>query len=62
MCCVSGVGVYCHINESDRERVVDKHVSSRDMSDVMMNNICFNTSEQSTLNIIDADFHYCYYC
>ena len=40
------------------ERVVDKHVSSRDMSDAMMNNTCFNTPDQSTLNIIDPDFHY----
>ena len=23
-----------------------------------MNNTCFNTSDQSTLNIIDPDFHY----
>ena len=54
--------VYCHINDSDiprsRKRMVDKHVSSRDMSDAMMNNTCFNTSDQSTLNIIDTDFHY----
>ena len=35
-----------------------KHVCSRDMSDAMMNNACFNTSDQSTLNIIDPDFHY----
>ena len=38
------------------KRVVDKHVSYCDMSDAMMNNICFNTSDQSTLNIIDPDF------
>ena len=54
--------VYCHINDSDipffSERVVDKHVSSRDMSDVMMNNTCFNTPDQSTFSIIDPDFHY----
>ena len=54
--------VYCHINDSDippsSERVVDTHVSSRDMSDAMMNNTCFNTPDQSTLNIIDPDFHY----
>ena len=54
--------VYCHINDSDippsSERVVDKHVSSRDMYDDMINNTCFNTSGQSTLNIIDPDFHY----
>ena len=54
--------VYCHVNDSDippsSERVVDTHVSSRDMSDAMMNNTCFNTPDQSTLNIIDPDFHY----
>ena len=54
--------VYCHINDSDippsSERVVDTHVSSRDMCDAMMNNTCFNTPDQSTLNIIDPDFHY----
>ena len=52
--------VYCHLNDSDippfSERVVDKHVSSRDMSDAMMNNTCFNTPDQRTLTIID--FHY----
>ena len=54
--------IYCHINDSNippsSERVVDKHVSSRDMSDAMMTNTCFNTSDQSTLNIIDLDFQY----
>ena len=54
--------VYCHINDSDippsSGRVVDTHVSSCDMSDAMMNNTCFNIPDQSTLNIIDPDFHY----
>ena len=62
MCCVPVREVYCHINDSDippsSGRVVDTHVSSRDMSDAMMNNTCFNTPDQRTLNIIDPDFHY----
>ena len=45
--------VYCHINDSDippsTERVVDKHVSSRDMSDAMMNNTCFNNNNNNCL-------------
>ena len=36
----------------------NKHVSSRDMSDAIINITCFNTPDQSTLNIIDPDLHY----
>ena len=41
-----------------RGREKDVHVNSHDISDDVINNNCFNSSDQSSLHKIDPDIHY----
>ena len=50
---------YSHIQPlNSRGREEDVHVNSHDISDDVMNNNCFNSSDQSSLHKIDPDIHY----
>ena len=44
--------------QKSREREEDVHVTHHDIYDDVINNNCFNSSDQSALNKIDPAIHY----